>query len=87
MVTASFSDSGQHFERTRAIADLNAAYLELLSAQAATDKLCVNSSVHSILKNCETEKILRAVTVACTLCEFYARLGAYLSREFSSRGF
>jgi hypothetical protein len=77
-VTAFLNDPRHLLERTRVVADLNFAYLELLSARAATDKLCVNNSVQSIVRNCDKEKILNAISAASALYEFYSKLGAHL---------
>jgi hypothetical protein len=77
-VTALSSDPLRQLERLRVVADLNSAYLELLSAQVATDKLCVNNSVQTIVNHCEREKLLRAIATASSLYEYYAKLGACL---------
>ena len=80
-MTAPFNDPRHLLERSRVVADLNTAYLELLSAQAATDRLCVNNSIQSIVSNCERDKVLHAISTAASVYEFYAKLGAHLHQQ------
>jgi hypothetical protein len=80
-VTALHDSPRQQLERMRVVADLNTAYLELLSAQAATDRLCVNNSLQSIIHHCEKEKVLRVIATACSIYEYYAKLGACLHQQ------
>ncbi len=79
-MAAFLKDPRHNLEKTRVVADLNLAYLELLSAQAATDRLCVNNSVQAIVRNCEKEKILHAMSAASSLYDFYVKLGANLQQ-------
>ena len=74
----------QQLQRSVVVANFEAAYKNLLNAQAETDRLCANNSVQSILNNCDREKILRAISTACSLYEYYARLSARLLLQQSA---
>ncbi len=77
------ADYKLQLERSMVEADFQAAYWKLMHAQAATDLLCVNNSVQSILRNCDREKVLRAISTASALYEYYATLSARLHQQQS----
>ena len=68
-------------QRTLVEFNFESAYYNLLNAQGATDLLCLNNSVQSILTSCDREKVLRAIATATSLYEFYATLRARLQQR------
>lgn len=80
-MTAFPRSSKRDLERALVVVDFDAAYLKLLDAQSATDRLCLNNSTESILDHCDRAKIVRAISVAYALDQYYASLSARLHRE------
>ncbi len=70
-------------QRTLVECDFESAYHNLLNAQGATDLLCLNNSVHSILTSCDREKVLRAIATATSLYEYYATLSSRLQQRMA----
>ncbi len=76
-------DPKLQLQRTLVECDFESAYDNLLNAQSATDLLCLNNSVYSILASCDREKVLRAIATATSLYEYYERLSARLQRRIA----
>jgi Leu/Phe-tRNA-protein transferase len=62
-------------------AELRNAQLELLSAQCATDRLRLRFSVEDVARHGQREVVLKAVSSANSLCEYYNYLVQYLPKE------
>jgi hypothetical protein len=58
----------------RLISDLRAAKVELLSAQCAADRLCLQYSVADIVSFGEPQTLQRAIASASALCRFFASI-------------
>ena len=77
------NDPAHFLNRSRVVAEFETACLQLHKAQAATDRLCVNNSVQSVVMNCERDKVLRAISTASSIYEYYAKLSAHLHQQLS----
>lgn len=62
-------------------AELRNAQLELLSAQCATDRLRLRFSVEDVAHNGQREILLKAVSSANALCDYYNYLAHHLPKE------
>ncbi len=72
--------------RLRVNADLNRAFTQLINAQSATDRLCLNNSFQSIVVHCDRQKVAQAILAASSLYEFYSKLGVHLERVEAPAG-
>jgi hypothetical protein len=67
-------------EPYRIINDMNAAYIELLSAVCAVDRVRMRHSFEDVIKHCEPGLVTKTARSASAICEYFSELQRHLER-------
>lgn len=73
-------DPKQRVEPHRIMNDVNAAYIELLSAVCAVDRIRLRHSLEDVAKHCEPTLVMKTVRSATLICEYFSQLEAHLQK-------
>jgi len=81
---ASFNDADSDKDLTRIttmISDLRSAWIDLLSARCATDRLRARYSVQEMARFGERATLQKAVDAATAMCEYFTELRKQISSQ------
>ncbi|HLH07338.1 MAG TPA: hypothetical protein VKW78_08875 [Terriglobales bacterium] len=76
----STNHGSQHAEPYHVVNDVNAAYVELLSAVCAVDRIRMRHSFEDVVKHCEPGLLKKTARSANAICSYFAKLQEHLQK-------